>query len=148
MRKLIFIFAAILFLNLSGFTQANVQPDLIPVIVSNFYFTPFAPGDTSFRHFPIDSVINYYVDKGIRTNSMIKNFRLLRHWWGSDSYKTIFIYELDKLENVQKASDKATELINASFKNEKDRSTFWDLWGKLFNRHDDSIMADWIKPKM
>ena len=148
MRKPIFIFTAVLFLHSTGFTQDKPQPVLTPVIVINFYFTPLPPGDTSFKHFTVDSVLNYYVDKGVRTNPMIKNFRLLRHWWGSDSYKTIFIYELDKMENLDKAGDKSSELIDASFKDEKDKNTFWRLWNKLFDRHDDTIMADWVKPKM
>ena len=148
MRKLIFIFATVVFLNSSAFTQDTVRPAPTPVIVTNFYFTPLAPGDTSFKVFPVDSVVNYYVNKGIRTNPMIKNFRILRHWWGSDSYKTIIIYELDKIENLDKAGDKTNELIDSTFKNEKDKNTFWGLWNKLFDRHDDTIMTDMVKPKM
>ncbi len=148
MKKQIFIFTTVLFFNLSGFTQDTPQPVSAPVIVSNFYFTPLPPGDTSFKHFTVDSVINYYVDKGVRPNAMIKNFRILRHVWGSDSYKTIFIYEIDKMENLDKAGEKSDELINASLKDKKDRDKFWRLWGRLFDRHDDTIMADFVKPKM
>ncbi len=79
---------------------------------------------------------------------MIKNFRILRHVWGSDSYKTIFIYEIDSMANLEKSGDKTDELINASFKDKKDQTNFWRLWGRLFDRHDDTIMADFVKPKM
>lgn len=127
---------------------AQTQPEPNPVIITTFQFSDPPPGDTSFKNIKVDSLIDYYIDKGVRPNALIKNFRILRHWWGDDSYKVQAIYEIDKFENINKAEDKTDELINASFKNEADKNKFWRLWGKLFNRHEDNIMSDWGKPKM
>lgn len=95
-----------------------------------------------------DSLIMYYVDKGIRPNNIVKNFRILFHYWGDDSYKILFIYEIDGLGNMNKAGDKTEELINASFKTEVERNLFWRRWNRIFSRHEDNIMSDGVKPKM
>lgn len=120
------------------------EPDPSPVVVTTFYVE--LRGEPI--GFNVDSMINLYIDKGVRPNTMIRNFRILRHWWGSDNSKVMFIYEIDKFENIIKAEGKTEELINASMKNKADQDLFWKRWGKLFNRHEDSIMTDVGKPKM
>jgi hypothetical protein len=119
-----------------------------PVIVTTFQWAPPAFGDTTFKNLNVDSIVKIYVDRGVRPNSMIKNFRILRHAWGADSYKVIFIYEIDKMENLDKAQEKSDDLVNKGFKTEAEKKKFWSLWGKLFDRHEDSIMTDFVKPKM
>jgi hypothetical protein len=73
---------------------------------------------------------------------------MLVHYWGADSYKVIFLYEVDKWEDINKSETKTDDLIAASFKNEADKKLFLKRLGRLFNRHEDSIMTDWVKPKM
>lgn len=143
MRTRSLLIAMVLLCTTSTFAQ-DTLPDPSPVVVTTFHVaitgTPIG--------FNIDSLIKIYVDLGIRPNTMIKNFRILRHWWGADNSKVLFVYEIDKFENIPKAEDKTTELINASMKNKTDQDLFWKRWRQLFNRHEDSIMADVGKPKM
>jgi hypothetical protein len=127
--------------------QEKPQQEPNPVIITTYEYDPLPPGDTTFKGVNLDSLVMYYMDKGILPNNMILNHRILVHAWGADSYKIIFIYEIEKFENINKAAAKTTELIDASFKNEADKKKFWKLWGLLFDRHDDSIMTDWGKSK-
>ena len=52
------------------------------------------------------------------------------------------------MENIDKQDEKTNELLNASFKNEAEKNKFWRVFGRAFNKHEDSIMSDWIKPKL
>lgn len=126
---------------------AQTQPEPNPVIVTTYTYERLPAGDTSFKNVNVDSLVAFYVDKGIRPNSMILNHRILNHSWGADSYQVIFIYEVNGWANINKSQEKTDELISASFKNEAEKNKFWRRWGLLFNRHEDSIMADWGKPK-
>lgn len=133
-------------LALSTAVHAQSKPEPSPVIVTTFYIDfQSMMADTTFN---VDSLLTYYIDKGVKPNPMIKNFRILAHWWGADNSKVLVIYELDKLENLNKAQDKTDDLINATFKSKDDQKLFWKRWGKIFNRHEDSIMTDVVKGKM
>ncbi len=131
-----------------SFAQQTAPPDPNPVVVTTWIFSGPQFGDTTLRGVNRDSLIMYYVDKGIRPNNIVKNFRILFHYWGDDSYKILFIYEIDGLGNMNKAGDKTEELINASFKTEAERNLFWRRWNRIFSRHEDNIMSDGVKPKM
>jgi len=146
MRKSIL---AALIIGAYSFASAQTKtPEQSTVILTTYEWTPLDFADTTFRGVNFDSVLNYYVDKGVRPNPMVKNFRILRHRWGANSFKTIFLYEVDKMENLDKQDEKTNELIDASFKNETEKNKFWRVFGRAFNKHEDTIMSDWIKPKM
>ena len=147
MRKIATVAFIVTILNLSANAQAQPAVNPSPVVVTTWIFEMLPPGDTLFKNYSFDSLMNYYVDKGIRPNPMIKNFRVLRHWWGDDSFKLLFIYEMADMNSMDKAEDKTAELIDASFKNEAEKKLFWQRFGRIFNRHEDSIMQDWVKPK-
>ncbi len=148
MRKIVLVAFFVTLCCISTNAQTQPAPNPSPVVVTTWIFEMLTPGDTLFKNISFDSVINYYVDKGVRPNPMIKNFRVLRHWWGDDSFKLLFIYEMTDLNSMDKAEQKTVELIDASFKNAADKDLFWRRFGRLFNRHEDSIMQDWVKPKI
>ena len=115
-----------------------------PVIVTRFQIT--LPDDA--RRSEFDSLVNIYVDKGIRPNAMIKNYRLLRHWWGSNNMEVVMIYEVDSWNNINKAMEEADKLINAAITDKAAQDKYWTRFGKYLNKHSDEIMADVGKPKM
>ena len=129
---------------------AQAQTEANPIIVVTWeYERPnLQKDDTTFKNFNYDSLISWYVDKGIRPNHLIKNFRVLNHYWGDDSRKTIFIYEVDGFANINKSEAKTPELIDASFKNETEKKLFWRRWSLIFDHHTDTIMLDGAKPKL
>jgi hypothetical protein len=123
--------------------MAQATPEPSPIIITTFT-VPFMSLDTTFR---VDSLLKYYIEKGIKPNPMYKNFRALMHWWGSDNAKVVVIYEIDKFENINKAGDKVEELINASFKTDAEKKLFWKRFGSVFNRHEDTIYSEPVKGK-
>ena len=148
MKKFSSIIIALFCMSLFGNAQTQPLTEPNAVIMTTYEYEPLPMGDTTFKGVNLDSLVAYYIDKGILPNAMVLNHRILLHSWGADSRKIVFIYEIDKFENINKASEKTTDLINASFKNEADKEKFWKRWNLLFDRHDDSIMMDWGKPKM
>jgi hypothetical protein len=143
MRKQLFIAAILFTCIISNKMQAQTAA-YSPVVITTFEL-PFVSGGMGFK---LDSLVMYYVDKGIRPNEMIKNFRILRHAWGSNSSQVMFIYEIDKMENLDKAETKVEELVNASFKTKEEKELFWKRFGMAFNKHEDNIMSDFVKPKL
>lgn len=148
MRQMLFVAAFLFCMQASTFVQAQEAKEPNPVIVTTWMFTPPENGDTTLKGVNVDSLVMYYIDKGVRPNELIKNFRILTHYWGDDNFKILFIYEIEGFGNIPKASNKISELIDASFKKEADKNLFWKRWDRIFNRHEDSIMANWGTPKM
>jgi hypothetical protein len=124
--------------------QMTPEKEPNPVIVTRFQIT--LPDDA--RRSEFDSLVNIYVDKGIRPNAMIKNYRLLRHWWGSNNMEVVMIYEVDSWNNINKAMEEADKLIDAAITDKAAREKYWTRFGKYLNKHSDEIMADIGKPKM
>ena len=99
------------------------------------------------RNINFDSIVNYYITHGITSNKHIINHRILTHAFGADSRKIIFECEIDQFANIPKSDALTIELIDKSFKNEKDKKLFWKVWNHVFDRHEDSIMTSWGKNK-
>lgn len=146
MKKLIVSISMILIL-FSGFSQLPPLTDDPVVIMATFTQRDPGPADSVFKNYPPDSLLAYFMNVGVYPNPMIKNMRILTHVYGIDSYKAILIYEVDKFSNIEKADHKMWELIMNSFKNSADADLFWKRWARLFDRHEDTIMRDWVKPK-
>lgn len=142
--------ALLLILNLTVLAQGDSQQGQNPVILVTWqYERPnLQKDDTCFKNFDYIQFINWYVDKGIRPNQLIKNFRVLNHAWGEDSYKVFFIYEVDGFANIEKVDETITNLLNNSFKTETEKNLFWRRYNLIFDRHSDNILYDSVKPKM
>ena len=146
MKKLIVSISMMLIL-FSGFGQLPALTDDPVVIMATFTQRDPGPADSVFKNYSADSLLAYFMNVGVYPNPMIKNMRILTHVYGMDSYKTILIYEVDKFSNIEKADHKMWELIMNSFKNPADADLFWKRWVRLFDRHEDTIMRDWVTPK-
>lgn len=146
MKKIILSLSLLIILNYGYGQPAPVTDDPVVIMVTFTQRDP-GPADSVFKNYPADSLLAYFMNIGVRPNPMIKNMRILTHVYGMDSYKTILIYEVDKFSNIEKADYKTWELINQSFKNTGEANLFWKRWVRIFDRHEDTIMRDWIKPK-
>lgn len=149
MKKLLTVCLIILFFQLTGIAQNQAESN--PVVITTWkYIAPqLQPSDTTFKHFNYDTMLAYYMDKGVRPNNLIKNFRVLGHAWGSGSNTINFVYEIvGGYTNLNKADEKTAELINASFKTEADKNLFWRRFNLVFDLHDDNILTEMVKPKM
>jgi len=129
------------------FSKAQESAPEKPVILLTTFTIPDrSVTDTLSKVIDIDTLMNIYM-RGVRLNPMIKSQRILIHYYGPDSYKILFITEIDALRNLDKAEEKTTALINAELTNETKRKEFWRVWSRLFDRHEDALMQDFVKPK-
>jgi hypothetical protein len=143
MKKTATLTALALIWMISGFCQTDSSRTFKPFLITTYTYQDPPPGDTTFKNYSPDSLVDYYVTHGILPNKYILYHRILVHVWGSDSHQIIVETEIDKFENILRSSDLATQLINKSFKNEKDRKLFWHRFAMIFNRHEDNIMETW-----
>ena len=121
-------------------------PDDDIVLMCTYTLPSRAVMDSVEEIIPIDSLLSYYIEHGIKPNPMIKQYRILQHYIGMDSYKVVMFYHLDKFSNINSQEMKTVELLYHSFKNKEERSKFWKCFYLLFDRHEDNIMIDWTKP--
>lgn len=143
MKKIIFSISLLLIL-FSSYAQLTPVTDEPVIVMATFTQREAGWSDSVFNNYSVDSLLTYYMNNAIRPNPMIKNMRILTHVYGIDSYKTIMIYEVDKFSNMENADHKTWELLINSFKNEEDANLFWKRWVRLFDRHEDTIMRDWV----
>lgn len=143
MKKLLLL----LFLLPAFCSNAQESTSEKPIILLTTFTLPDRPViDTLNKVFDIDSLMNIYM-RGVQLNPMIKSQRILVHYYGPDSYKMLFISEIDSLHNLDKAEEKTVALINAEFTSKTKRKEFWRVWNRLFDRHEDALMQDFVKPK-
>lgn len=128
-----------------SYAQENI-PEKSVIVLTTFTIPDRSVTDTLSKAFDIDTLMNIYM-RGVRLNPMIKSQRILIHYYGPDSYKILFITEIDALRNLDKAEEKTITLINSELTNETKRKEFWRIWSRLFDRHEDSLMQDFVNPK-
>lgn len=143
MKKTLFLL--LLFCALRGHGQEN-STDKSVMLLTTFTIPDRSVLDTLGKKMDIDTLMNIY-RRAVELNPMIKSFRVLIHYYGPDSHKVLFITEIDAMRNIDLADEKTNELVNASFTSEIKRKEFWRVWNRLFDRHEDALMQDFVKPK-
>lgn len=135
----------------SGYAQNNAKLDTLnrfrAVIVTTYTYEPREITDTTLRNIDVDSLVTHYITHGVLVNKHILTHRILVHAFGADSRKIIFECEIDQFANIPRSDQLTIELIDKSFKNEKDKKLFWRAWYSVFDRHEDTIMTNWGKTK-
>lgn len=124
----------------------ETTPEKPVILLTTFTIPDRSVTETLSKVIDIDTLMNIYM-RGVQLNPMIKSQRILIHYYGPDSYKILFITEIDALRNLDKAEEKTAALINAELTNETKRKEFWRVWSRLFDRHEDALMQDFVKPK-
>lgn len=71
-------------------------------------------------------------EKITMNNPYIKGYYPNRHAWGSDSRDFLEAYYYDSLSDLEKSSDKQTELIKTTWPKEEDRKVFFEGLNKAF----------------
>lgn len=71
-------------------------------------------------------------EKITMNNPYIKGYYPNRHAWGSDSRDFLEAFYYNSLSDLEKSSDKQTELIKTTWPKEEDRKAFFDELNKTF----------------
>ncbi|MCH9028309.1 MAG: hypothetical protein IH819_01580 [Bacteroidetes bacterium] len=79
-------------------------------------------------------------------NDNILSQKVLRHVTGSDMRDWVVVSEYASWNDIDAAGDNQTELVNAGWTNEDDRSNYFKTFGKYVVTHTDEILRE--KPEL
>lgn len=130
--------------------HAKSQDSLAPktvVMVVEYDLPERTVMDSLLYNFSVDSLLNIYVTRGIVPNRYVLNHRILYHIYGANSHRVMFIYEVDGYHNIFRAEEETVSLINAFYSDKAQRKRFWNVFNRLFDRHDDRVMAELLPRK-
>lgn len=98
----------------------------------------FAYGEGTDEEF--DATAKEYFDNVTNKNEYIKAYYPMAHAWGSDRTEAIEAFFVESLADLDKMSDRDTELYEAHWKDEASRKAMEDKGAKYFDgRHGDYI---------
>ena len=80
--------------------------------------------------------------KVVAENEYIISERELRHQSGADMRDWVFITEYASWNDIDAASTRQNELVQAGWPDEKERSAFFDKFWKYASTHSDEILQE------
>ena len=134
MRNVSMCFLLTVAIAFSGMLYAQEDDPHVYTVVT---FELLNPEDGSSAEF--DSLANLWTENVTKKNEFIVSEIAMSHLWGSNSDDFVLITEHRNFADVEKASNRTSELLKEAWPDKKERQNYFRAYSKYFGTHSDEI---------
>lgn len=133
-------FAAVLFILAFLCSWQVFAQDEKPHVFTVTTWELLSPDDGSDAEF--DSLGTLFRENVINKNEFIISRRVMQHLWGKSSLDFVIINEYASFSDIEKASDRNSELIKEAWPDKAERQAYFQAVFKYFGKHSDEIYQE------
>lgn len=123
---------------LSGMLYAQDEKPHIFTVTTFELLSPKGGSNAEF-----DSLAALWTENITNKNEFIVSELLMTHLWGSNALDFVVINEFKNFADIEKASDRSTELLREAWPDEKERREYFRAYSKYFGNHSDEIYQEY-----
>jgi hypothetical protein len=139
MRNVSICFLLTVVLVLSGVLYAQEEEPHVFTVATFELLSPEGGSNAEF-----DSLANLWTENITKKNEFIISEIAMNHLWGSNALDFVVIREHKNFADIEKASNRVSELLKEAWPDKEERQNYWDAYTKYFGNHSDEIYEEYI----